>query len=154
MDTKNWPALQSLFLPTARLTFLGLSSAVALAASQPLDFPSPAAFVTRISRLFANARTLHRISAGELELLPSEGEGDGDGDRVSAIWAMEDMLVWSFVLGVIPITARGGGYYYEVWERRGDDWFLASLRLERTFMEYSVGARAVTAVGRLAGARP
>jgi hypothetical protein len=83
MDTKNYPALQTLFLPSARLTFLDPSSAVALAGSQPLDFPSPAAFASRMSRLFANAS----VGAGELELLAPEGEGEeeGDGDRVSAI---------------------------------------------------------------------
>jgi hypothetical protein len=104
-----------------------------------------------MSRLFANAS----VGAGELELLAPEGEGEeeGDGDRVSAIWAMEDMFALPSVLGVIPVTVRGGGYYHEVWERREGDWFLASLRLERAFVEYSVGAMVVTAIGRLVGAR-
>ena len=62
---------------------------------------------------------------GELEQIKA--------DEVKATWGMEDQIILNGTGGLVEM--RGGGYYYETWKMKNDDWFLASLRLERTYQK-------------------
>jgi hypothetical protein len=56
----------------------------------------------------SNASTLHRVGAGELQMLP------GDGNKLSVRWCMKDTHARLVaVLEILPSTARGVGSYHE-----------------------------------------
>lgn len=133
LDTKQWDQLEALALPDATFTFYGIDGGIYEVAGIRFSFGCPSEFTQRMASLFSEARTSHRISNSELELLPS-GE-------VSAIWAMEDRLILKPVGGCIPFNMRGNGHYHEIWVQKDDDWYLKKLELERTVIEYNLAAR-------------
>lgn len=56
-----------------------------------------------------------------------------------AVWDMKDQIILQHTAGLIEI--RGGGYYHETWKLKNGDWFLKSLRLERTYQKASLVAK-------------
>ena len=60
-------------------------------------------------------------------------------DEVGAICGMEDQIILKHALELVEI--RGGGYYQETRKMRNGDWFLNSLRLERTYQKTSLLAK-------------
>lgn len=135
MDTKNWSKFEQLALPDAELNFVDSDGSPMMIGRMPLAFTSVRAFVEYFSKFFANAQTLHMLGTGELE---RTGPGE-----VKAIWGMEDQII---LYGYAEI--RGGGYYHETWVKKDEDWFLKSLRLERTYMKYNIVARIGTILQR------
>lgn len=78
---------------------------------------------------------------GELEQIKT--------DEVKATWGMEDQIILNGTGGLVEM--RGGGYYYETWKTHNDDWFLASLRLERTYQKISLTAKVFMFLERYSG---
>ena len=132
LDTKQWDSLKDLALPDADMIFLDASGSVQTAGKSKFVFSSPTAFVHEMQVLFKNAQTLHQTGHGDLEQI-SENE-------VKATWSMEDQLLFPAPFAFTPIDIRGGGYYHEIWQLKDGDWFLKSLRLERTYMKQSLTA--------------
>ncbi|KAI1160042.1 hypothetical protein F5B18DRAFT_655027 [Nemania serpens] len=127
IDTKNWSKLERLALPDAELNFCNSDGSPMMIGRMRMAFTSIHAFAEYFSKFFANAQTLHMLGVGELERTGPE--------EVKAIWGMEDQII---LYGYAEI--RGGGYYHETWVKKDDDWFLKSLRLERTYMKYNLVA--------------
>ncbi|KAI1118102.1 hypothetical protein F5Y14DRAFT_297332 [Nemania sp. NC0429] len=127
IDTKKWSKLEEVALPDAELEFLNPDGSPMTIGSTRLAFTSIHAFAAYFGKFFASAQTLHMIGNGELK---RTGPGE-----VEAIWGMEDQII---LYGYAQI--RGGGYYHETWVKKGEDWFLKSLRLERTYTTYNLVA--------------
>jgi hypothetical protein len=49
------------------------------------------------------------------------------------------------------VEIRGGGYYHETWKMERGDWFLKSLRLERTYQKTSPVAKILVFLDRYLG---
>lgn len=131
IDTKQWDKFDQVALPNAEFSFYDTDGSILKAGNTPFVFLSPAAFTDFFSKFFTNAQTLHMFGPGELQLTSF--------DEVKAIWAMEDQIILKHTMGLVEI--RGGGYYHETWKIENGDWFLKSLRLERTYQKTSLMAK-------------
>jgi uncharacterized protein (TIGR02246 family) len=79
------------------------------------------AFVASVRRSIETTKTCHQVHSPEILI---------DGDRASAVWAMEDRLIWDD-----GRTMRGYGHYHEDYVKREGRWWIARQRLTRLFME-------------------
>jgi hypothetical protein len=131
IDTKQWDKFDQVALPDAEFIFFDTDGSILKAGNTSFAFPSSTAFTRFFSKFFANAQTLHMFGPGELQLKAV--------DEVGAIWGMEDQIILKHAVGSVEI--RGGGYYHETWKMRNGDWFLNSLRLERTYQKTSLLAK-------------
>lgn len=119
VDTKDWHALRSLFLPGATLHF-----------AHRTDEPEAAEMaISRISKiLLPDVVSVHNGGIPEIDV---------DGDRATAIWPMSDLLVFPVdrpnPFGLARL--HGYGHYHECYERRDGAWRIASLRLDRLHVD-------------------
>ncbi|ODP38427.1 nuclear transport factor 2 family protein [Sphingomonas turrisvirgatae] len=119
VDTKDWDALRTLFLPGATLHF-----------AHRTDDPETAEVaISRISQiLFPGVVSVHSGGIPEIEV---------EGDRATAVWPMSDLLVFPIdrlnPFGLARL--HGYGYYRERYERRDGAWRIAALRLDRLHVE-------------------
>lgn len=141
IDTKQWHKLDKVALPDAQFHFFDFNGSVLKAGKSLLVFDSTTAFAAFFSQLLKSTQTLHMFGPGEFEQTgPNE---------VSAVWAMEDQLILRGSMGLIKL--RGGGYYREIWTSKGGEWFLASLRLERTYQDATLLLRFLMLLGSILG---
>lgn len=139
IDTKQWDKFHQVALPDAQLGFFDPDGSVLKVGGTPLAFSSAGSFTTFFAKFFAGAETLHMFGPGEFEAIAP--------DQVKAIWAMEDQLIMKGTAKLVEL--RGGGYYHELWKRKDGEWFLASLRLERTYTKMSFVAQVFSFLQRL-----
>ncbi len=57
--------------------------------------------------------------------------------EISAIWSMEDMLIFAKSSPDQPGRMHGYGHYYELWRRGPEGWRIARIDLRRTILEFS-----------------
>ena len=141
VDTKQWNKFDKIVLPNAEFGFFDSDGSVLKAGKTALIFSSSKGFTGFFSKFLANAQTLHMFGPGELEQVTAE--------EVRAIWGMEDQIILKGTAGLVEI--RGGGYYHETWKMKDGDWFLKSLRLERTYQKISFLARLLAFLGSFFG---
>lgn len=128
VDTKQWSRLPEIALPTAKLNFFEPDMTPLGVGKKKLLFDSLQAYTDYVSKGLAGMQSIHVIGLEELE--------QTSPDEVKAIFCMRDDVKMVNSLGLVWST--GGGYYHETWRRKGDDWFLESLRLERSYVAVSV----------------
>lgn len=128
IDTKQWSKFELIALPNAELSFYNPDGSIMTIGRKRLSFISIHTFAEYFGKVFTNAQTLHMVGNAEFEMVGS--------DEVRVIWSMEDQIIISHYAEM-----RGGGYYFETWVKTENDWFLKSLRLERTYIKYNFFAR-------------
>jgi hypothetical protein len=116
LDTKKWNELEELALPDASLIFYDVNGEVLRTGGVIYRFESPAAFVKTMAAVFRHARTSHHVMNSELSLVAE--------NRILAVWAMTDYIVFPSIAGIFPLRFFGHGHYHEIWEERDGDWFL------------------------------
>ena len=79
------------------------------------------AFVASVRGSIETTKTCHQVHSPEILI---------DGDRASAVWAMEDRLIWDD-----GRTMRGYGHYHEDYVKHSGRWWITRQRLTRLFME-------------------
>lgn len=140
-DTKQWDKLEALNLPTAAYAFLDNSGRPLAVGKKALVFDSPRPVADYFRKFFAAMDTMHNIGPGDFEQA-APGE-------VRAVWGFEDQIV-SKALGSWA-KIRGGGYYYETWRLVDGEWYIADLRMERTYQEETLLVRVGLALAKLFG---
>lgn len=128
IDTKQWDKLSSIALPDAELRFFEPDGSLTHVGRTPLAFSSALECALFFHKFLSKAQTLHMFGKGELEQTKA--------DEVRAIWPMEDQIILR--QGWLSVEVHGGGYYYETWRQRDQDWFLQSLVLRRTYTKPSM----------------
>ncbi|KAL2865211.1 uncharacterized protein BJX67DRAFT_359010 [Aspergillus lucknowensis] len=141
IDTKQWDRFEDVALRDATLSFHDVDGSILKSGGTSFHFPTATTFTNFFRKFFTDAQTLHMFGPGELH---QKGP-----DEVRAIWAMEDQIILKHTAGLVQI--RGGGYYYETWREKGGDWFLESLRLERTYQDTSLAAKILIFLDRELG---
>ncbi|KIW70765.1 hypothetical protein PV04_03006 [Phialophora macrospora] len=141
LDTKQWDKFETLGLPDSTFAFFNPDGSPMTVGKTALTFPSPKAFTTNLKKTFASVRTLHLVGVGDLDQISEE--------EVYAIWSMQDQIIMKNSLGLFWM--RGGGYYHETWLQKDGEWYLKSLRLERTFSRKSVLASVLLFVQNILG---
>ncbi|KAH8651211.1 hypothetical protein BX600DRAFT_473241 [Xylariales sp. PMI_506] len=128
VDTKQLHRMSEVILPEAKMHFINPDGKPLQVGPQKLIFGALSEYTTYITKATAGGMSTHNFGAGELEQVGP--------DEVKAIFSMEDVTLVKGTAGLV--WSRGGGYYYETWTRKGDDWFMAELRLERLWVQSSV----------------
>jgi hypothetical protein len=128
IDTKQWDKLCSIALSDAELRFFEPDGSLTHVGPTPLAFTSSEQCAAFFRRFLGSAQTIHMFGRGELVQVKA--------DEVRAIWPMEDHIILR--RGLLPVEVCGGGYYYETWRQKEQDWFLESLVLRRTYTRPSL----------------
>jgi hypothetical protein len=121
LDTKQWQPFVALFVADARACVFDPEGA------SIAEFHSASAFVNAARQFLEGARSIHQVHNDELELV-SEGE-------ISAIWSMEDYIVFPLASRDSPMSVHGYGHYHERWVLRDGVWRISNLELRRTILE-------------------
>jgi hypothetical protein len=116
MDTKQWHAMRQVFADDVVVDSSESGGNVITGADE---------FMTFLRETLNDVVTVHHGHMPEIELTsPTTATG---------IWALQDLLVW-------PNGTRllGFGHYHETYEKVGDEWLIASTRLTRLHMDFTV----------------
>jgi hypothetical protein len=113
LDTKDWEGWGELWAEDAVQDVTGSGGGV---------FHGRAAIVAATVGSIATARTAHQVHSPEITI---------DGDEATAIWAMQDRVVWGE-----DRALTGYGHYHERYVRQGGRWQIAELKLTRLAMEF------------------
>ncbi|MGC5255672.1 nuclear transport factor 2 family protein [Gordonia sp. DT218] len=111
LDTKKWAELRDCFTEDAVLE----------APEVNLRWDGRDAIVQGISSGMDGVRSVHHLHAPEIEITGV--------DTATGVWAMSDSLERTSSDGTAIVT--GYGHYWDTYVRRGDQWRVRSLRLER-----------------------
>ncbi len=123
LDTRDIEAWRALFAPDVVVT---LDLAVSTGGADPQTMPplqGLEAFEPVVLGGIAGAATMHHCHTPEIDL--------SSPTTASAIWAMEDLLVWE------DRELHGAGHYHETYEKRGGCWQITSLHLTRTMLRFT-----------------
>jgi hypothetical protein len=122
LDTKDWDGFADLFTDDVVLD-------VQQDTGQP-PFHGRDALVEQIKAAVINARTSHQVHTPEITLVNER--------TASAIWAMQDRVMWDAGKSPIPPATgiTGYGQYHESYRLCDDGaWRIASLKLTRFIVE-------------------
>jgi len=121
IDTKRWDEFGKLFSAEPEVRFMDPEGNIVGA------FNSVADFVAVTARYLEGARTIHQVHNAELERMSAH--------QVTAIWSMEDYLVFPADDETRPASMHGYGHYHETWELADGEWRISKLALHRTILE-------------------
>ncbi|WP_414814753.1 nuclear transport factor 2 family protein [Rhizobium sp. IY2] len=121
IDTKRWDEFGKLFSTEPEVRFMDPEGNTVGA------FNSVADFVAVTARYLEGARTIHQVHNAELERVSAH--------QVTAIWSMEDYLVFPVEDETRPASMHGYGHYHETWELADGQWRIVKLALRRTILE-------------------
>jgi 3-phenylpropionate/cinnamic acid dioxygenase small subunit len=121
LDTKQWDAFADLFISSPDISVYGAAEELIV------SFSSRDMFVSVAREYLAGAQSIHQVHNDELTQL---SERD-----ISAIWSMEDYIVFPNTADERPSRHHGYGHYHENWVLTADGWRIASLKLRRTILE-------------------
>ena len=121
LDTKQWHAFAALFAEDATARVIASDGALIAA------FDSAATFVDAARQFLENAQSIHQVHNDELAIVSA--------DEVTAIWSMEDYIVFATESAHETSSMHGYGHYHETWIRTDGTWRIARLELRRTILE-------------------
>lgn len=113
LDTKDWEGWGRLFTEDFLLDVTGSGGEVLRGRD---------AVVASVRGSIGTARTAHQVHFPEIAI---------DGDTATAIWPMQDRVVWD---GGRALT--GWGHYHERYVRTADGWRIAEQKLTRLQMDF------------------
>ena len=116
LDTKDWDGWARLFTEDVVVDTTGSGGSVECGRD---------AFVTSVRGSIEAVKTAHQVHSPEIEM---------DGDTASAVWAMQDRLLWPN-----GTTLTGYGHYHERYRREDGRWYIAEQKLTRLIMEHEAG---------------
>ena len=117
VDTKQWEAFSGLLAEAPKIRMFGPDGDLLFA------FDERDAFVALSSQFLEKGRSIHQVHNAEIEEL-------ADG-RVSAVWSMEDLILFPDAAPGETARMNGFGHYHETYRKGPDGWRIASVRLTR-----------------------
>lgn len=121
LDTRQWDAFGALFVPAPDIRMIDAAGELLV------SFSAREAFVDAARDYLAGAHSIHQVHNDELTQVSDSA--------ISAIWSMEDYIVFPDVADGRPSRHHGYGHYHEDWVLGPDGWRIASLALRRTILE-------------------
>ena len=113
LDAKDWEGWAQLFTEDFHQDVTGSGGGV---------FAGRDAAVAATRDSIETAKTAHQVHSPEIVV---------DGDTATAIWAMQDRVVWDGGRGL-----TGYGHYHERYVRTAGGWRIAAQRLTRLHMDF------------------
>lgn len=117
LDMKDWEGLANIMIEDF---VMDVSEGSGLPVIHGRD-----AAIRQVQSSLATAKTVHHVHAPEIQV---------SGDEASAIWPMQDHIVWG-----TDRSLTGYGHYHERYVRRNAEWKIASLRLTRLHIDLRTG---------------
>ncbi|KAI0842775.1 hypothetical protein F5Y06DRAFT_304475 [Hypoxylon sp. FL0890] len=130
-DTNQWQNMSKLVLPEATYKFYESDGSLLNFEGVEYSFSSTAEWIRFFGgTLSPYAQAIHLVGPGEFEQIgPNE---------VKAIWSA---IYHTSVKGSnTEFHHIGGGYYYETWKQKGNDWFIQDLKFKRTYFRSNEGS--------------
>ncbi|WP_213769099.1 nuclear transport factor 2 family protein [Caballeronia sp. dw_19] len=121
IDLKQWDSLKQLFAPQAHLAFYGVAGELLY------EFSDLEQFIELTAATLHGAQTIHQVHNPEIELTTAT--------TASAIWSMEDYIVFPASNSEGSRSMHGYGHYHETWHHADGDWIITHLELRRTIFE-------------------
>ncbi|ADH88614.1 conserved hypothetical protein [Ancylobacter novellus DSM 506] len=122
LDTKDWDGFAALFEPNVRVRMFDPAGNIIVSHDDRDSFVEAA----RVG--LEGGQSIHQMHNDEIDRVSE--------DEISAIWSMEDMII--FRPGSVgPGRMHGYGHYHELWRRGPDGWRIARLELRRTILEFT-----------------
>ncbi|KAF3060967.1 hypothetical protein GL218_03335 [Daldinia childiae] len=118
-DTSRWHLFENVALPDATFAYFDIDGSLLGSDGVDWNWPTRDEFATYYEKTLGQYRSIHSIGSSAFEQVSP--------DEVKATFG----VIWR--VAVNEKQGTGGGYYFETWVRKDDDWFMKSLRLERTY---------------------
>jgi len=113
LDSKDWQGWGQLFTEDFQLDVTGSGGEVVTGRD---------AVVASVRSAIETAKTAHQVHFPEITI---------SGDEASAIWPMQDRVVWDESRAL-----TGFGHYHERYVRTADGWRIAAQKLTRLQMDF------------------
>lgn len=121
LDTKQWEAFAELLLPEPDVRMYNVAGELLV------SFNSRAAFTDSARDYLSGAQSIHQVHNDELTQVSESA--------VSAVWSMEDHILFPDQSDGRPARHHGYGHYHEQWVLTAAGWRIARLELRRTILE-------------------
>ncbi|KAI8964850.1 hypothetical protein F5Y11DRAFT_57480 [Daldinia sp. FL1419] len=118
-DTSRWHLFESVALPDATFSYHDRDGSFMGQDGEDWNWPTRDEFANYYEKAFSKTQTIHSVGAFHFEQV--------NPDEVKATIS---------VICLVEIGGKQGtrgGYYYETWVRKDDDWFMKTLRFEKTY---------------------
>ncbi|KAI0854345.1 hypothetical protein F5Y00DRAFT_222875 [Daldinia vernicosa] len=119
-DTSRWHLFENVALPDATFSYYDMDGSLLGRDGVDWSWPTRDEFVTYYEKTFSKSQTIHSVGASAFEQISP--------DEVKATFS----VICRVALDEEK-QGTGGGYYFETWVRKDNDWFMKSLRFERTY---------------------
>lgn len=113
LDTKDWEGWGQVWAENAVQDVTGSGGSI---------FHGREAIVAATRGSIETAKTAHQVHSPEIEI---------NGGEATAIWAMQDRVIWSEERAL-----TGYGHYHERYVKRDGRWQIAELKLSRLALEF------------------
>lgn len=124
-DTGKWESFDKVSLPECTFAYHS-EGKVFVNHGFTYAWGSTQEFTSFFSKAFENLQTLHMIGPGEFEYVSE--------DEVKAVFSV---VYYSALKKTADqshgVQGVGGGHYFDTFKRKGDDWFLAELKMDRIY---------------------
>ena len=121
IDTRQWTEFGQLFVESPDIRIYDAAGELIV------SFSSSSAFTGAARDYLTGAQSIHQVHNEELTQT-------SDSD-ISAIWSMEDHILFPAPAAGQPSRHHGYGHYHEQWTLTHSGWRIASLALRRTILE-------------------
>ena len=112
LDSKDWEGWAQLFTEDVEVDVRGSGGTLETGRKE---------FVASVRGSIETTKTCHQVHSPEITV---------DGDKASAIWDMQDRLIWDD-----GRTLTGYGHYHETYVKAEGRWQIAKQKLTRLIME-------------------
>ncbi|KAI0133845.1 hypothetical protein BJ170DRAFT_590852 [Xylariales sp. AK1849] len=124
-DTNQWHLFDKVALPECTYEYHS-DGKVLVNAGFTYAWGSTEQFTSFFTKAFESLQTIHMVGPGDLEQVSP--------DEVKAVFTV---IYFSGLKKTASeshgVQGTGGGHYFETYKRKGDDWFLADLKMERIY---------------------
>ncbi|KAH7118566.1 hypothetical protein B0J13DRAFT_532642 [Dactylonectria estremocensis] len=127
-DLNQLHGLDNIMLPDVKCEFFDAHGAIQVEGGFEYRFASRDEFKGFFGKVFAQVQTIHIVSGAEFE--------EVGPDEIKAVWTL--LYHASSKELSTGMHATGGGHYHETWKRKGDDWFMQSMVMNRLFYKIAV----------------
>lgn len=121
VDTKDWPSFGALFIDRPMIHVFDTVGELIAA------FDTREDYVAAAKVFVEGGQTIHQLHNDEVDQISNV--------EISAIWSMEDVLVFSNPRADQPLRQNGFGFYHETWTFSPAGWRIAKLELRRTILD-------------------
>lgn len=121
IDMKQWQSFGRILAPDLTVRIVDPAGATIAAFDNGPDFVGSA------MDFIGAGQSIHQIHNEEFEPVSDDG--------ISAIWSMEDYIVFPDAGPGALASVHGYGHYFETWKKAAGHWRITSLELKRSILE-------------------